>query len=247
MDVIVLAGGFATRMGPITQDIPKQLLPLGNQTIIDYVLKSIESLRPSQTFISTNSKFVNHLEDFIKNYNGPLSLELIEEQALDESEKKGALSSIGDIIVNKKPKGPLFVAGGDNVSNFDLSKMVRHYENNQNDTLALYDVKDYSLAKLYGIVTLDGCKITNLKEKPSTPSSTLASTALWLLSSSGQQSLLNYLDLGVEKDSMGAFMSYHCKHEHVDGIVYNNSWFDIGSPESYQAAKECANSEDTLI
>ena len=35
--------------------------------------------------------------------------------------------------------------------------------------------------------------------------------------------------------------------EHVDGIVYNNSWFDIGSPESYQAAKEWANSEDTLI
>lgn len=246
MDVIILAGGFATRMGPLTKDIPKQLLPLGNKTIIDYVLKSIEPLNPIHTFISTNSKFVKYFEDFIKNYTGPLSLELIEEEALAESEKRGALSSIGDIVVNRKSKGPLFVVGGDNVSNFDLSKMVKHFEKHQNDTLALYDVQDISLAKLYGIVTLDGFKITNLTEKPTSPSSTLASTALWLLSESGQESLINYLGLGFEKDSMGAFMAHHCIHSDVDGIVYTDSWFDIGSPEAYQAAIEWTNSEGDL-
>ena len=81
MYVVVLAGGFATRMGSITENKPKQLLPLGNQTILDYVLKSIESLNPSHTFISTNSKFVKQFEDFIENYNGSLSLELVEENA----------------------------------------------------------------------------------------------------------------------------------------------------------------------
>ena len=199
MDVIILAGGFATRMGSLTKDIPKQLLPLGNKTIIDYVLKSIEPLNPIHTFISTNSKFVKYFEDFIKNYTGPLSLELIEEEALAESEKRG-----------------------------------------------LYDVQDLSLAKLYGIVTLDGFKITNLTEKPTSPSSTLASTALWLLSESGQESLINYLGLDFEKDSMGAFMAYHCIHSHVDGLVYTDSWFDIGSPEAYQAAIEWTNSEGDL-
>tara|TARA_B100000029_G_scaffold484776_1_gene537368 strand:- start:269 stop:1012 length:744 start_codon:yes stop_codon:yes gene_type:complete len=246
MEVIVLAGGFATRMGALTKDTPKQLLPLGNKTIIDYVLKSIEPLNPTQTFISTNSKFVKHFDEFIENYNGPLSLELIEEEALAESEKRGALSSIGDIIVNRKSKGPLFVVGGDNVSDFDLSKMTVHFEKYQNDTLALYDVQDISLAKLYGIVTLDGFKITSLKEKPATPSSTLASTALWLLSEAGQESLINYLGFGFEKDSMGAFMEYHCTHSNVDGIIYNTSWFDIGSPEAYQAAIEWTNSEGNL-
>ena len=247
MHVVVLAGGFATRMGSLTENKPKQLLPLGNLTILDYVLKSIESLNPSHTFISTNSKFVKQFEDFIENYNGPLSLELVEENAIDESEKKGALSSIGDIILNKKPKGPLFIAGGDNVSDFDLSKVMQHYVNNQHDTLALYDVQDLSLAKLYGIVKLHGSKITELKEKPSNPVSTLASTALWLLSESGQNSLINYLDSGVEKDSMGAFMAYHCVNNHVEGVVYNGYWFDIGSPAAYQTAINWANTRDAVL
>ena len=247
MEAVVLAGGFATRMGSLTNNTPKQLLPLGDYTILDYVLRPIESLKPSRTFISTNSKFVKQFEDFIKNYNGTLDLELIEEKALDESEKKGALGSIGNIILEKKPEGPLFIAGGDNVSDFDLSKIVEHYSHNQNDTLALYDVQDFSLARLYGIVKLNGFQIIELQEKPNTPASTLASTALWLLSESGQRSLVNYLESGVERDSMGSFMAYHCENNHVDGIVYKGSWFDIGSPTAYQTAVKWADKGDYTI
>ena len=204
-------------------------------------MKSVEALRPSRTFISTNSKFVKQFEDFIKNYNGPLNLEVVEEAALDESEKKGALSSIGDIISEQKIESPIFIAGGDNVCDFDLSKILEHYNNHQNDTLALYDVEDSTLAKLYGIVKLNGTQIIELQEKPDIPASTLASTALWLLSESGQHSLVKYLKSGVERDSMGAFMAYHCENSHVDGIVYKGSWFDIGSPTAYQTAVKWAD------
>ena len=68
MNAIILAAGKGERLHPLTENKPKQLLPLGNQTILDYVLKSIESLNPSHTFISTNSKFVKHFEDFIENF-----------------------------------------------------------------------------------------------------------------------------------------------------------------------------------
>ena len=64
MKAVVLAGGFAKRMWPLTKDKPKHLLPVGGRPMLDYVIDKLEPLsRWKRIFLSTNAKFE---EDFKK-------------------------------------------------------------------------------------------------------------------------------------------------------------------------------------
>ena len=66
MDSIVLAGGFAKRMWPLTKDTPKQLLDVAGKPMLTHVLKSLERINPERVIISVNSFFESHFQDFCK-------------------------------------------------------------------------------------------------------------------------------------------------------------------------------------
>ena len=91
MNSIVLAGGFAKRMWPLTKYTPKQLLDVAGKPMLAHVLKSLERINPERVIISVNSFFESHFEDFLKSYDGPLNLELFVELSNNEEEKLGAL------------------------------------------------------------------------------------------------------------------------------------------------------------
>ncbi|RLM50014.1 sugar phosphate nucleotidyltransferase [Halorubrum sp. Atlit-28R] len=66
MDAIVLAGGYATRLWPITLDRPKMFLPLGEETIIDPIFDSLETDdRVDKVYISTNERFADEFETYL--------------------------------------------------------------------------------------------------------------------------------------------------------------------------------------
>ena len=75
-------------------------------------------------------------------------------------------------------KGPVFIAGGDNLSDFDLKKMVSIYKDLKADVIGLFDVENTELAKLYGIADLNENRIVDFVEKPSSPPSTLSRNSL---------------------------------------------------------------------
>ena len=69
MDSIVLAGGFAKRMLPLTKNTPKQLLDLAGEPMLSHVLKSLEGISPERVIISVNSFFSSHFSQFIDDYS----------------------------------------------------------------------------------------------------------------------------------------------------------------------------------
>jgi glucose-1-phosphate thymidylyltransferase len=66
MDSIVLAGGFAKRMLPLTKNTPKQLLDVAGKPMLTHVLKSLEKINPERVIVSVNSFFESNFEDFLK-------------------------------------------------------------------------------------------------------------------------------------------------------------------------------------
>ena len=238
MDSIVLAGGFAKRMWPLTKDTPKQLLDVAGKPMLTRVLKSLERINPERVIISVNSFFESHFEDFLKSYDGPLNLELFVELSNNEEEKLGALGALNLLFSEFSIKGPVFIAGGDNLSNFNLNEMVEKYQRTKKDIIGLYDVEDIELAKLYGIAKTINESIIAFDEKPSKPESTLAATAYWLLSEIGITNFLDYINSGGDRDALGNFLNWNIKKADVKSVSFQGVWYDIGDLESYKIAQK---------
>ena len=237
MDSIVLAGGFAKRMLPLTKNTPKQLLDLAGKPMLSHVLKSLESISPDRVIISVNSYFAFKFRQFIDEYQGPLNLKLFVEISENEEEKLGALGALNLLFSELNINGPVFIAGGDNLSNFDLTAMVSKSERTNRDVIGLYDVEDNNLAKLYGIAELKSDRIVDFVEKPSEPKSTLAATAYWLLSKEGISNFFDYINSGGDRDALGNFLAWNIKRNEVLSVSYRGTWYDIGDLESYKTAQ----------
>lgn len=238
MDSIVLAGGFAKRMLPLTKNTPKQLLDVAGEPMLSHVLKSLEEISPERVIISVNSFFSSHFSQFIDDYSGPLNLQLFVESSENEEEKLGALGALNLLFSELNITGPVFIAGGDNLSNFDLSAMVSKSERTNRDVIGLYDVEDNNLAKLYGIAELKSDRIVDFVEKPSEPKSTLAATAYWLLSTDGISNFFDYINSGGDRDALGNFLAWNIKRNEVLSVSYRGTWYDIGDLESYKSAQK---------
>ena len=238
MDSIVLAGGFAKRMLPLTKNTPKQLLDVAGEPMLSHVLKSLEEISPERVIISVNSFFSSHFSQFIDDYSGPLNLQLFVESSENEEEKLGALGALNLLFSELNITGPVFIAGGDNLSNFDLSAMVSKSERTNRDVIGLYDVEDNNLAKLYGIAELKSDRIVDFVEKPSDPKSTLAATAYWLLSTDGISNFFDYINSGGDRDALGNFLAWNIKRNEVLSVSYRGTWYDIGDLDSYKAAQK---------
>jgi glucose-1-phosphate thymidylyltransferase len=238
MDSIVLAGGFAKRMLPLTKNTPKQLLDVAGKPMLTHVLKSLEKINPERVIVSVNSFFESNFEDFLKAYEGPLNIELFVESSNNEEEKLGALGALNLLFSEFSIKGPVFIAGGDNLSDFDLNRIVKKYQETKKDVIGLYDVEDIELAKLYGIAETHNESIIDFYEKPSEPKSTLAATAYWLLSKNGITNFLDYINSGGDRDALGNFLNWNIKKADVKSVSFQGIWYDIGDLESYRTAQK---------
>ncbi|ELZ27600.1 nucleotidyl transferase [Halosimplex carlsbadense 2-9-1] len=235
MDAVVLAGGYATRLWPITRHRPKMMLPVGNTTVIDRVLSELESDgRVDDVYISTNERFAEDFREFLgdRDYEKPrLSIE----DTTGEDEKFGVVGALGQLVDREGIDDDLFVIAGDNLISFDVSDFIDAYEDNGATTLAAYDVGSREKAKSYGLVTLDGDRVVDFQEKPEDPASTLVSIACYVFPAD-QVRFEEYLDDGNNPDEPGWFIQWLVDNDEVYAYTFDEAWFDIGTPESYLTA-----------
>lgn len=237
MDSIILAGGFAKRMWPLTKDTPKQLLDVSGKPMLSHVIELLRSISPDRIIISVNSFFSLQFKLFLKEYHDTSNIELFVESSNNENEKLGALGALNLLFEAYSIKGPVFIAGGDNLSDFNLIEMINIFSKTNKDVIGLFDVEDIELAKLYGIAEVEGDRIVDFVEKPSLPPSTLAATAYWLLSEDGISNFFDYIKSGGDRDALGNFLTWNVKRKDVRSVSFKGNWFDIGDLSSYQDAQ----------
>jgi len=235
MKAVVLAGGYATRLWPITKHRPKMLLPIGETTVIDRIFRQLEADdRIDEVFVSTNERFAEefqaHLAD--SDFEKPT---LSVEDTTEESEKFGVVGALGQLVDREGIDDDLLVVAGDNLIGFDLSEFVDYFEQSGAATLAAHDVGDREKAKSYGLVELDGDRVVDFQEKPAEPKSTLVSIACYGFPAESLR-FEEYLDGDNNPDEPGWFLQWLQSREPVHAYVFEEPWFDIGTPESYLEA-----------
>ena len=238
MDAIILAGGFAKRMWPLTKNKPKQLLDVAGRPMLSYVIDSLNNLDLDRIIVSVNSFFAPQFQEYLDSSVNIDNVELFIEESDNEDQKLGALGALTLLFKKKNLQGPVFIAGGDNLSDFDLREMVHIFNESKKDVIGLFDVENLELAKLYGIADLEDNRIVDFVEKPNSPPSTLAATAYWLLSKDGIINFFKYIEEGGDRDAMGNFLAWNVKQNPVFSVSFSGNWYDIGGLESYSEAQK---------
>lgn len=241
MKAIVLAGGHATRLWPITKNRAKPLLPIGEKPLIDYIIEELDNTA-DEIIISTNQKFAGDFEEYVDDYDR--NARVIAEDQGSEDEKPGTIGAIINLIDQEGLDDDLLVIGGDNLYSFDLRDFVSFCEEREGPANVVYDVKDFELASSFGIVDVDGDRISGFEEKPEEPPSTLASTACYYYPQE-KVDLFHKYEEHFEKteipadqylDEPGRLIEWAHRQTDMYAYSFEGYWFDVGTKKGYLQA-----------
>jgi glucose-1-phosphate thymidylyltransferase len=239
MITIVLAGGYAKRLWPLTLDKPKALLPITGKPMIDYVVEKVISLNPpmSKIVLSTNLRFQTKFQAWLeaKKYRG---IELVPDDSLREEEKPGAIRAIAN-IVNTTGEEDVLVLAGDNLFTDDLADFLRFFDEKRVSTIALYHARSLEEAGRGATVILDEVgRILEFVEKPLYPETTLVGACVYAFPAGIGKRFKQYLELRLPEDEPGRFIEWFHKQEPVYGYILRDYLWDIGTHEAYKACNE---------
>ena len=233
MNAVVLAGGYATRLWPITRYRPKMLLPVGDVAVIDLIFTELEADdRIDDVYVSTNEQFVEAFQKHLADspFEKP---QLSVEESSEEAEKFGVVGALDQLVEREGIEDDMLVIAGDNLISFDVGEFIDFFEKRASPTIAAYDVKSVDRARSYGIVELDGDRVVDFEEKPENPRSTLASIACYGFPAETLDDFGRYLEGGNNPDEPGWFVQWLVENEPVYAFTFDGAWFDIGTPDSY--------------
>lgn len=238
MKAIVLAGGYATRLWPVTKHRPKMLLPIGDTTVIDRVFTELEADdRISDVFVSTNRRFADEFSSYIRSSRYE-KLTLSVEETTDEDEKLGVVGALAQLVDREDIDEETIVIAGDNLLSFDVGEFIDFFQSVEKPSIAAYDVGNADRATSYGVIELEGSVLTDFQEKPANPPSTLVSIACYGFPAETLADLQTYLERGHNPDEPGWFITWLHERTDVHAFTFEEAWFDIGTPESYLDALE---------
>ncbi len=239
MKSIILAGGYAKRLWPVTKNMPKQLLPVAGKPIIEYPIENIELTKGiKEVIISVNAYFEPNFREWFTKYQFRKKTKLVIEKTYSNEEKLGSIGALNYLTKRLDLKGNLLVIGGDNLFEFSLRKFINYYKSKKASVVALYDTKDKSKIKArYGIAELDkNNKLIGFEEKPKRQKTSLVNTACCILSTKDVKLIPQYIEEGNNRDAFGYLLQWLLKRRPVYGFVFDSQWFDIGSFDAYDQA-----------
>jgi len=225
-----LAGGFATRLWPLTENKAKPLLHLKDRPIVSHIVDGLPN--DLEIVIITNAVFEGDFRVWAKRYPDR-KIKIMAEDSTGNTGKKGALGATAFVIEQERIDDDLMLLAGDNYFGFRLNDFIAAYQGHP--LLAAYDIRDLNLAKKFGVVVAEKGIVREFQEKPQEPKSTLVSTGCYIFPRSALADIVEYA--AKKKDDLGGIFEHLLKKgEVVQTFSFTEPWYDIGSFEGYLKA-----------
>lgn len=241
MKILILAAGYAVRLYPLTLDNPKPLIEIGGRKIIDRILEKIADIKGAYSIhIITNEKFFEKFRKYLEICKYRDRISLINDGSTSNETRCGAIKDMEIAIREKSIEDDLLVVAGDNLFDLDLNTFLKFAASHPDGvSIALYDVKEISAAKRFGVVKIDRTKrIIDFEEKPQAPKSTLISTGIYYFPKKKISFIKEYVKGANKLDAPGYYISWLSKTDKVFGFAFSETWYDIGDMESYKKADQ---------
>ena len=234
MKAIILNGGYATRLYPLTINQSKGLLPVRGKPVIEYLVEKLEDIEIVDGIIVTsNSKF---FEDFVKysksrQFKKPIK---ILDNGSTSNENRLGLGDLTFAIEKECIEDDVIVLNGDLYCDFDLRDILKFFEKVRGALVGLYDIGNFEDAKKFGIIELENDKVKTFEEKPENPKSTNIVAGIYLFPKGDLGKIFEYIKTDGPKEGPAHLIPYLMKKSNVYGFAYKGNWYDIGNLEQYE-------------
>lgn len=155
--VVLMVGGLGTRLRPLTDNIPKPMLKVGDKPILETIINQ---------FVKSGFKnfvfCVNYKSEIIKEYFEDGNKFGINIEYIYENKRMGTAGALS--LLSSKPKQAFFVMNGDLLTNINFANLLDYHKSNE--SIATMGVRKYDMQVPYGVVNTIGRDIKTIEEKP---------------------------------------------------------------------------------
>ena len=223
LSVVIMAGGRGERLRPLTDNIPKPMLPLGNKPILEHIIDRLISFGIESITIS-----VRYLGSQIINYFGNGSEKGIDINYIEEDAPMGTIGCLS--MAGNIKHETVLVLNSDIFTSINYEMFFLHFLNSDAD-MAVASIP-YTVDIPYAIMDLNKDSVINFVEKPK--NTYYANAGIYLI----KKEFINLIPKGTfynATDLMKQIISSNCKLIHSPITGY---WIDIGKHDDYSKALE---------
>ena len=260
MKTIVIAAGYATRLGELTKNFPKPLLKIGNSTILDRMLADIDTIPDiDEHIIVTNHKFAPIFQEWAaaSHYTKPVTI--IDDGTETNDTRLGAVCDLQLAIngidnlqfdsddaqqivnrksVNRKINDDLLVVAADNLLYFKFQEFVDFFKEKQTSCIMCHEQPSIEKLQRTGVIVVDDqWRVLNMEEKPQEPKSHWAVPPFYLYRKEDLDLIRHSVENGCGKDAPGNLAHYMVEHTVMHAWPMSADRFDIGSLDTYYEAQ----------
>ena len=240
MKNIVLAAGYATRLYPVTENFPKPLLEIGGISILDRLIRDIDTLDEiDEHLIVSNHKYLPHFERWSEASRYTKNITIIDDGSTANESRLGA---VGDLLLAIK-KGPLdddlLVIAADNVVTFSFYDFVNYFKEKQTSLIMTYFEPDIASLQRTGVITINqNNQVLEMQEKPANPKAHFAVPPFYIYKKSDLKRILTLGEKKNHDDAPGNLVIKMLSDTVFHAWPMNGKRYDIGTLETYNRLKD---------
>jgi glucose-1-phosphate thymidylyltransferase len=238
MKNIVIAAGYATRLGELTKNFPKPLLKIGESTILGRMLDDIDGIPEiDEHIIITNHKFAPIFEEWkaAQNYAKPVTI--VDDGTETNETRLGAVCDLLYAMEKLQIDDDMLVVAADNLLFFSFQEFVDFAKEKGTSCIMCHEQPELAKLQRTGVVELDAeMKVQGMEEKPQVPKSHWAVPPFYIYKKRDLDLVRHAVENGCGKDAPGNLAHYMVEHTVMHAWKMSAGRFDIGSLDTYEEA-----------
>lgn len=240
MKNIVIAAGYATRLGELTKNFPKPLLKIGESSILERMLDDIDKIPEiDEHIVITNHKFAQHFEEWKQTVNYTKPITIVDDGTETNDTRLGAVCDLLFAMDKLNIDDDLLVVAADNLLFFSFQEFVDFAKAKDSSCIMCHEQPSIEKLQRTGVVVLDDeFKVLNMEEKPQEPKSHWAVPPFYIYLKKDLELVRHSVDNGCGKDAPGNLAHYMVDNTVVHAWKMSAGRFDIGSLDTYYEACE---------
>ena len=239
MKCVILAAGYATRMYPLTENLPKSLLVVGGKTILGHILAKVEEVPEiDEIVLVSNAKFAGQFRAYLEKSGQDDRISLIDDGTWDNEHRLGAVADLGLAIERRRIDDDVLVLAGDNLFDFSLRDFVAYFHTVNADCITTYIEENIEALQRTGVAELDPSgRVRSFEEKPKKPRSNNAVPPFYIYTRATIKIIQQFLHSGKNTDAPGQFVSWLTDKQPVFAYKFVGTRYDIGSIAGFEEIK----------
>lgn len=240
MKNIVIAAGYATRLGELTRNFPKPLLEIGSSTILGRMLDDIDRIPDiDEHIIITNHRFAPVFEDWAARQSYTKPLTVIDDGTSTNETRLGAVCDLLYAMERLKIDDDMLVVAADNILMFSFQEFVDFAKEKGTSCIMCHEQPSIERLQRTGVVVLDeDFRVLDMEEKPREPKSHWAVPPFYIYMKKDLPLVRHSVENGCGKDAPGNLAHYMVDNTVMHAWPMSAGRFDIGSLDSYEEAKK---------